>query len=264
MKLLNINIGIKIDNTEKVAKFIQETNPDFVAIQEIVRDLEDSVYPEFKSKRGVEKVVGNLYHNIFFGPLWVTDAFRKEGKIHRDFGGLIEQGNEILSKYKITEAANEHFYKTYAYALDWTNWKKEDHGRALQTVEFDVNGKKLQILNIHGIWTEDKKGDERTIDECKFVVKKAKEKNIPTIITGDFNLLPETESIQLLNKKFRNLIDEFKITSTRPDFNDGLETGRNVVDYIFVSDEVKVNNFQVLDTNITDHLPLLLDFEINE
>jgi len=262
MKLLNINIGIKIDNTSEVAEFIKKENADIVAIQEIVRHLEDEVFDEFKSKLGVEKVVGGMYPNRFFGPLWITDAFRKEGKIHRDFGGLIEQGNEILSKYPITQAVNEHFYKSYEYALDWTNWKKEDHGRALETVELNVDGKLLQILNIHGIWTEDKKGDERTLRECEFVVDKAKQKNIPTIITGDFNLLPETESIKLINNEYLNLIDKFGIKSTRPDFDDGLETGRNVVDYIFVSNDIQVNNFKIVETNITDHLPLLLDFEV--
>lgn len=262
MKLLNINVGIKIDNTQKIAEFIKKESPDIVALQEVVRHLESSVFTEFRSKSGIEEVVGVDYPNKFFGPLWITDAFRKEGKIHRDFGGLIEQGNEILSKFPMTEAVNEHFYKSYAYAIDWTNWKKEDHGRALETVELNINGKQLQILNLHGIWTEDKKGDERTIRECEFVVKKAKQKNIPTIITGDFNLLPETKSIQLINKEYINLIDKFNIKSTRPDFNDGLESGKNVVDYVFVSEDIKVNNFKVANTDITDHLPLSLEFEL--
>lgn len=262
MKLLNLNIGIKINNTKEVAKFIKDTDADVVAIQEIVRHLEDGVFDEFRSKFGVEQVVGNDYPYKFFGPLWVTEAFRKEGKIHRDFGGLIEQGNEILSKYPMIDAVNEHYYKSYSYAIDWTNWKKEDHGRALETVELKIGNKNLQILNIHGIWTEDKQGDKRTEDQCLFVVKTALKKNIPTIITGDFNLLPTTPSIQIINKSFRNLIEEFKVKTTRPDFDDGLEKGRNIVDYVFVTPDVKVKDFKVIDTTITDHLPLLLEFEL--
>ncbi len=262
MKLLNINISIKINNTQKIAEFIKQQNTEIVTLQEVGRYLEESVFQEFRSESGIGQVVGKIYPNKFFGPMWVADAVRKEGKIYRDFGGLIEQGNEILSKYSITEAVNEHFYKSNEYALDWTNWKKEDHGRSLQTVELDINGKSLQILNIHGIWTEDKKGDERTIKECEFVVNKAKQKNIPTIIAGDFNLLPETESIEVINKEFVNLIDKYNIKSTRPDFDDGLETGRNVVDYIFVTDDIKIKNFEVIETHITDHLPLMLEFEV--
>ncbi|MCK5025267.1 MAG: hypothetical protein KAS15_01655, partial [Nanoarchaeota archaeon] len=90
----------------------------------------------------------------------------------------------------------------------------------------------------------------------------AKRKDIPTIIVGDFNLFPESKSIQILNKEFRNLIDEYNITTTRPDFVDSRDVGNNVVDYIFVNDKIKVNNFKVFNTIISDHFPLILDFDI--
>ncbi len=44
MKLLNINVGIKIDNTQKIAEFIKKESPDIVALQEVVRHLESSVF----------------------------------------------------------------------------------------------------------------------------------------------------------------------------------------------------------------------------
>jgi endonuclease/exonuclease/phosphatase family metal-dependent hydrolase len=224
--------------------------------------LEDTVKPEYRSKSGIESVIGTTYPYKFFGALWVTDAFRKEGKLHRDFGGLIEQGNEILSKYPIVEATNEHYYKSYSLALDWTNWKQEDHGRVLQVVELENNCKKFQVLNIHGIWTEDKKGDDRTIKQCEYVVNAAKRKDIPTIITGDFNLSPDSPSIQKINNHFRNLIGEYSIGTTRPDFDDGTDKGKNVVDYVFVSNDIEVKKFETIQTDISDHLPLMLDFEL--
>ena len=59
-----------------------------------------------------------------------------------------------------------------------------------------------------------------------------------------------------------NLIDEYNIKTTRPTFNDGLDKGDLVCDYIFVNNKIKVNDFKVLDNNVSDHLPLLLDFDI--
>jgi endonuclease/exonuclease/phosphatase family metal-dependent hydrolase len=262
MKLLNINIGIKIDNSKKIADFVKKVDADLVAIQEIIRHLEKTVKRKFRSKEDIEKRLGDLYPYKFFGPLWVARAINEGDKIIVDFGGEVEQGNEILTKYPIIEATNEHYYKSYSYALDWSNWKNEDHGRALQVVELSVGSKRLQVLNLHGIWMKDKRGDERTLRQCRYVIDAARKKHLPTIITGDFNLFPETESIQLINKEFRNLIEEYKIETTRPDFMDELEEGRNVVDYIFVSDEIKVGDFKVMDTDISDHLPMLLEFEI--
>lgn len=263
MKLLNLNIGIKLDNAEIVAKFINENNPDVICIQEIVRHLEPSVLNKYKSKYEIERGLNTSYKYSFFGPLWITNAYLEHGEIQESFGGFIEQGNEVISKYPIITATNEHFYKQYELALDWTNWQNEDCARSLQIVEIQPPiGNPFQIINIHGIWTKDKKGDERTIKQCKFVVEAAKRKKIPTIITGDFNLFPDTPSIAILNKEFKHLINEFNIKSTRPDFKDNVDSGTNVVDYIFVSQGIKVNNFEVVNTDISDHLPLILDFEV--
>ena len=66
----------------------------------------------------------------------------------------------------------------------------------------------------------------------------------------------------MLNEEFKNLINEYKIISTRPNFNDGRDYGNNVVDYIFVNDKIKVNDFKVIKTDISDHYPLMLNFEI--
>lgn len=262
MKLLNINIGIKIDNSKKVINFIKEIDADIVAIQEIVRRLEDKANEQFCSKKNIEKQLGSLYPYKFFGPLWAAKSINEKDKIIFDFGGLVEQENEILSKLQIIDVANEYYYKTYSYILDWSNWRKEDHGRALQIVTLKKEKKKFQILNLHGIWTEDKQGDKRRVEECKYIIKAAKKKNIPTIITGDFNLLPGTESIQLINEKFRNLIEEYNIKTTRPEFKDEIDKGGNVVDYIFVSDDVTVKDFKVIKSDISDHPPMLLEFGI--
>lgn len=262
MKLININIGIKIDNSSKIAEFIGKQNADVVTFQEIIRHLDDKVFIEYRSKSEIESLAGKKYPYKFFSPLWVTDAIRDIGKIKRDFGGLVEQGNEIMSKYPIVGGTNEFFYKHFSYELDWTNWINEDHGRAVQITELDISGKSLQILNLHGIWTADKRGDERTINECKYLVMAAQRKNIATIIVGDFNLLPDTRSIKIIGKKFRNLINEYDIKSTRPEFDDGRDHGQMAIDYVFVSGDIKVNDFKVIDTDISDHLPLFLDFVI--
>ena len=86
--------------------------------------------------------------------------------------------------------------------------------------------------------------------------------DMPSIVVGDFNLLPNTKSIEMISKKMINLIEKYNIKSTRPKFDDGLDKGNLVCDYIFVNDKVIVNDFKVIDTNISDHLPLILEFSI--
>lgn len=262
MKLLNLNVGIKLDNARRVSRFLLQNNADIVTLQEMTRGLEESVFEQFQAKANIEKKIIHHYIYEFFGPLWVGKAVRKNGKTTREFGGLIEQGNHLYSKFPILEATNEFYYKTYSCQNDWTDWEKEDHARALQIAEFKLDKRTFQILNVHGIWTKNKLGDKRTEQQCQFIVQAAKRKNIPTIITGDFNLTPNADSLKILNKNFKNLVSKYKIKSTRPTFEDSIDRGNQIVDYIFVSNDVSVTNFQVPEVAISDHLPLILEFDI--
>lgn len=264
MKLISFNIGIKIDNSKEVRSFIKEQDPDIVAFQEIVRDLDEAVFEMYKSKKHIEEIIGKQLPYSFFGPLFIAKHFTKNGKVYRDLGGFVEQGNEILSKYPIVEATNEFYYKHYSYDSDRTNFTIEDHSRAVQIMELSVKNKRLQILNLHGLYSKDKKDSERTINQCKYILKAAKRKNIPTIIVGDFNLLPDTQSIKMISKRFRNVVTEYKTPSTLSEYDPATEhkQGKLVIDYIFVNDSIKVNHFEVIETTISDHLPLILDFDI--
>ncbi|MBU1075037.1 endonuclease/exonuclease/phosphatase family protein [Patescibacteria group bacterium] len=265
MKLVSFNIGIKIDNSKAIGEFIESQKPDIVAFQEIIRHFDDSVFDMYKSKSDIEKIIGKRLSYSFFGPQWIADAMRKNGKMHRDFNGFVEQGNEVISKFPIITAVNEHYHKQYSLELEWANFYTEDHPRSVQIVELDINGKALQVLNLHGLYSKGKLDSDRSIAQCEYVLDATKRKDIPTIIVGDFNLFPDTESIRILNKEFRNLINEYSIVNTTcSDYKDDVEAGDRVVDYIFVNDKINVNSFEVIDTNISDHLPLILDFDIND
>ena len=259
MKLLDLNIGIKIDNNKEVVELISKEKYDIITLQEVMRKVEKTVLEKYDSSNKI-KENGN-YKYSFFGPLWIANHHEKNKVITKKFGGLAEQGNEILSIYPIIQSYNIFYYKNYSNFTDVTNFKKEDHPRALLDIILYINGKKLQIINVHGIWTETKEGDERTINQSKFILSKIR-KDIPCIVVGDFNLLPNTKSIKLMNQDLTNLIEKYNIKSTRPNFDDGLDKGNLVCDYIFVNDKVKVNNLKVINSNVSDHLPLILDFEI--
>ena len=262
MKLISFNIAIFINNADQVADFIIDQKADIVAFQENVKHLEDSAYEEYQKKFHIDRKLKHLYPYSFFGPLLKCNVNSKDGKVYRKYGGWIEQGNEILSRYKIIEATNEHYHMQYGDTNDRTHFYETDHPRSVIVSELDVEGKRVQILNLHGTYTEKKLDNEGTIKQSEYILKAAQRKDIPTIIVGDFNLLPETKSIKMLDKKYRNLVVENNITSTRPDVRKGKELGSSVVDYIFVDERIKVNKFEVIKTEISDHYPLVLDFEI--
>jgi endonuclease/exonuclease/phosphatase family metal-dependent hydrolase len=262
VKLISLNIGIKIENTPQINTFLTEQDADIIALQEVSRPLEDAVVSVYRTQPDIMATLRETHPYSFFAPLWAADAFRFDGDIARHFGGHIEQGNEVYSKFPIASATNEFYYRHFEYILDWANWKQTDHGRAVQIVELTIKDQSVQILNLHGIWNQSREGDDRTMRQCEYLVAVAARKDMPTIICGDFNLTPDSASIQYLDKYFRNLTTEFSIRATRPDFKDAIDTGNEIVDYIFVDKRINVNDFSVIETDISDHFPLVLDFDV--
>lgn len=259
MKLLNLNICIKKDNNKEVIELIKEDNYDIITLQEVMRKIENTTFDMYNSSNIIKNNLSYKYS--FFGPLWIANYHEKNNVITKNFGGLTEQGNETITNYPIIESRNVFYYKDYSIFIDATNFSKEDHGRAFEEVILDINGKYLQIINVHGIWTKDKLGDERTIKQINSILSNIRN-DIPSIVLGDFNLLPHSESIKIISDKMINLISKYNIKTTRPTFDDGRDKGNVVCDYIFVNNKVKVNDFKILDIIVSDHFPLILDFEI--
>lgn len=131
-------------------------------------------------------------------------------------------------------------------------------GRNLQKLEFNHNGKIFTILNFHGIWIVDGKRDtDLRIGQSEKVRKIFDESKGAKILCGDLNIEKDTESIAILNKGNKNLIQEYNINSTRSSFKKRPEA----VDYIIVSPDVDVVYFKVLPDEVSDHLALFLEFD---
>ncbi len=81
------------------------------------------------------------------------------------------------------------------------------------------------------------------------------------ILCGDFNLLPETESLQLFERAgLRNLIKEYGITSTRTSF---YNKPVPYADYAFITNGVNLIDFKVLPEEVSDHAPLYIEIDKN-
>lgn len=130
----------------------------------------------------------------------------------------------------------------------------------MQIVTIKVNGKKILIGNLHGFWMPiSKKDSTHRISQSNNIKQVFDSFKGPRILCGDFNLHPQTKSIKLLEENMKNLIVEHGITSTRSKFH---RRKQKFVDYIMVSDDVGVNKFEVMNENVSDHLPLMLEFSV--
>ncbi len=260
MRLIDLNLSIKTDNNDKVISFLKQNPSDIITLQEVMRGIDETVYDKYNNSAKLKEELPE-YKYSFFGGLWVAPYHLKNQEVSKDFGGLAEQGNEVITKFPILEAENIFYHKNYQQFIDITDFRKTDHARAFEKVILKIGTKKLQIINIHGIWNKEKSGDDRTEKQCELLLEIALQEEIPTIIAGDFNLNPTSSSIQIVNQKFINLIEKYHIQTTRPTVKNGMAVKESIDDYIFINDQINVIDFQVIKTDISDHYPLILEFD---
>lgn len=137
--------------------------------------------------------------------------------------------------------------------------KGPNHDRNMQWIECCANNKIYSILNVHGLWNgKGKKDSPERLIQSQRIRQFMNTINTPKILCGDFNLRPETQSMALLEQGMINLITTHNIRSTRTRFYSKEE---KYADYILTSPEVKINEFSVMSDEVSDHAPLLLDFE---
>jgi len=138
----------------------------------------------------------------------------------------------------------------------------------LQVLRIKIKKKELFLGNVHGKARPGHKLDTPArLRQSRKIIKLFLRYKGPKIIGGDFNLSPETKSIRIFEERgYWNLVKDFGVKSTRnrlvwDDLKKG-EEKQYFADYVFVSPEVKVGSFSVPDIEISDHLPLILDFEV--
>lgn len=133
------------------------------------------------------------------------------------------------------------------------------HARNMQFVTIETEKGNRTIMNFHGLWNGKGKTDtEERLQQSKKIGELTKKIKNPYVICGDFNLLPETESMKSLEDLgLRNLVTEYGITSTRTSFYTKPE---KFADYVLTSEGIDVHTFKVLPDEVSDHSPLYLDF----
>lgn len=135
-----------------------------------------------------------------------------------------------------------------------------NHARNVQYATFETKKGPRTVMNFHGLWNGKGKGDsDDRLAQSKKILAFARSIPHPFVLCGDFNLLPDTESLKILeNGGMRNMIREYGVTSTRTSLYTKPE---KFADYIFVSEGIYVRNFAVLGDEVSDHAPLLLEWE---
>jgi len=140
----------------------------------------------------------------------------------------------------------------------YAKFKDKDSGKIFWVfnTHFDHVGEKARENSAELIWEK---------------ISALNKENLPVILMGDLNLEPQTSAIQFLSKKMND-----SKTLAELDFGpEGTFNGYNFkeavnrrIDYIFVSDNIKVKKYAVLSDSKdlkypSDHLPVMVEIQLN-
>lgn len=193
----------------------------------------------------------------------MPDLYPKLEKGLKDFNGYLtdtySSGMERLSIFvKKSLDSTEETIQVHETLPLMVHGKPYNIGCIMQHVNIKIDHGSFDIANVHGLWQHSSKDDTpERLNQSKEINRILSGFGDSRILCGDFNLLPNTESIRILEKDMKNLIKEYNVTNTRSSL---YTKSLRYADYVFVSDGVNVNDFRVLDEPVSDHLPLLLDF----
>jgi len=238
VKLISLNVWLgKLDY--RLFEFLEEMSDaiDIFCLQEVSLDLHDKLL----------KILSE--YNGYLGEYYTSFDERLAIFVRKKI--RVEDIKEItLCKNEETELRGK------AYVV----------GSKLQYLTFAEGRKNFIIANVHGLWVKKlKKTDSGKSDTAERIAQSQRINNIldkfpgSKILCGDFNLLPSTDSISMLEKNgMRNLIKEYRITSTRSRFFPANDA--RFADYVFTSPQINILDFKVLKNEVSDHLPLFLEF----
>ena len=243
MRLLQLNAwALRLGS--QVEEMIKQESPDVALLQEILQsDKSLGFLPTLNQFQSVVR-----FHHHFYSPVYGFKWMESEA----------EFGNAIISNLEFHDSqtvfTHAEYTKDFSYDTSDYNARNFQH-----VVVADQNNTKFHLINHHGYHVPaHKKGNDFTLKACQQIADYAARLEGPIIITGDFNLEPHSESIEVLNKMFRNLSIEYHLKTTRNQFTSKVE----VCDYIFVNDHVQVKDFYVSEIIASDHQGLVLDFEV--
>ena len=243
IKYANENDGENSWSKRKVflANQLKFYHPQIFGVQEAVKSQIDFITAELPTYRslgvGREGGVQGEFSAIFYDT-------KKFEVLKSDTFWLSETPNQISKGWD----ADYHRICTYALLRD-----KE-------------TGEKFYFFNTHF----DHRGKEARTNSARLIIQQIKKVNVenyPVLLTGDFNLEPETEQIQYIKSYLNDAKEATAAIKLGPSgtFN-GYDFKTPVtrrIDYIFHSEEVKIKTYAVLSDNengryASDHLPVFV------
>ncbi|WP_054028798.1 endonuclease/exonuclease/phosphatase family protein [Bacillus sp. FJAT-28004] len=225
---------------QRVAEVIKRSGADIIGLQEVDNHFSDRSDFEDQAK-WLADYLGMHYSyaaNLDYEPL-------NEGQYRRQYG------TAVLSKYPILSSEN-HLLTNIPYPVNPTEQ------RGLSETLINVKGNHVRFFNTH---LDNKRAEQRDLQIME-TLEIAKQKEGTSIFTGDFNATPDSGEMMKMTAQYNDVFAEL---SQNEDFTyPSVPQPDRRIDYLFASDEVKIQSAEVINTDASDHLPIMADLVLTK
>jgi endonuclease/exonuclease/phosphatase family metal-dependent hydrolase len=221
LKVLSWNIWID-GHFDLVKDLLRTADADIIALQE-VKDNDPG--------RDVISYLASFGYQHVFSPV----EKRWDGIVYRD-------GCAIFSKYDIISS------KTHVLS--------EENSRIAQQADIKIGSNILHVFSTHLLHTHQKPSDLQALQARNLIKILSKEK---TILMGDFNATPESETIQIIKTALKNTDPDSPPTWSVYPEGCAVCLPRQIdirLDYIFTTPDIRTTSPKVESSKGSDHLPI--------
>jgi endonuclease/exonuclease/phosphatase family metal-dependent hydrolase len=234
-----------LEKIDEILRVIAKISPDVLCLQELSTNTDAN--PDIST--------GEVIRNEFGLNAHMKVAQTWEGW-HKD-----SQENGIFSRFPLIE--NVTRYVRDPHPPNTIDYARE--GRVYLESTLELGEKTLHVGTTHMSYAHRfEPSEERRVEDRQLLNFLDRDENF--VFAADLNTHSETDLVRSLMSKYQHAgppLDHNTWTTKPFDYNGFREEGLNWrLDYVFTSNDVKVVRSEVVNTNVSDHLPLLIEIEM--
>lgn len=226
----NIHVGVGMDkklDLQRIANVINRERPDLVGLQEVDRGVKRT-----EGKDEIAELAALTQMQYAFAP-------------NLDFQGG-KYGVAILSRFPIRNTVHRMFEN-----------KREAERRGMLLVEVEIDRQPLTFVTTH----LDYQFEDGRLFETEQLLKHLAEVKGRLIVVADLNDVPSGSAYQLMRTKFD---DAWVVSRAKGDgFTYPADKPAKRIDHVFSSQGVKAKKAWVVETLVSDHVPVVAEVELS-
>ncbi len=228
------------EDIRNIVKFLKERKPDIICLQELTIN-----YPNQAIKNTPAYVAEQLGYNYYHEALLIESID----------GTPMMLADGIFSRFPV-----QHSRAAFINQPTGSEGYGNEY-RSYVEVILDIGGLELTVGTTHMSYAHKFQVTPRTQVETDLLLAELQKPNGNFIFTGDLNAVPNSYTINSINKVLHNAGPDFaeKTWTTKPFSYQGfVETDLNWrLDYVFTSPDMRIESSEIVATDYSDHLPIL-------